>query len=205
MSGERSSEITMPRADSSESKTCISISVTFWCCSFQNYGSNLLWSFLNLNWPNQFKFGFWDKKEGTYSFYRGKAPAVNLLHACSDNVCIPGIFFVLRHCLHASYLCILWSRFKLNCAKQLWLRHLRSLSLARPVSMIVLDTCTAQTVALSVSTSMCSKSCYRLYCWWYLCVLSKCTLVAKYTRCVSGLCRIAWKYFQLQQSCLYDV
>jgi len=26
----------------------------------------------------------------------------------------------------------------------------------------------------------------------------------KYTRCVSGLCRIAWNYFQLQQNCLYD-
>ena len=35
-------------------------------------------------------------------------------------------------------------------------------------------------------------------CWWYLCVLSKCTRVAKYTWCVSGLCRIAWHYFQLQ-------
>jgi len=26
-------------------------------------------------------------------------------------------------------------------------------------------------------------------CWWYLCVLSKCTRVAKYARCVSGLCK----------------
>jgi len=25
----------------------------------------------------------------------------------------------------------------------------------------------------------------------------------KYTRCVSGWCRIAWNYFQLQQNCLY--
>ena len=33
----------------------------------------------------------------------------------------------------------------------------------------------------------------------------KCTWVAKYTRCVSGLCRIAWNYFQLQQNCLYNV
>ena len=41
-------------------------------------------------------------------------------------------------------------------------------------------------------------------CWWHLCVLSKCTLVAKYTRSVSGWCRIAWNYFQLQQNCLYD-
>jgi len=31
------------------------------------------------------------------------------------------------------------------------------------------------------------------------------TLVAKNTRCVSGLCRIAWDYLQLQQNCLYDV
>jgi len=38
-----------------------------------------------------------------------------------------------------------------------------------------------------------------------ICVLSKCTWVAKNTRCVSGLCRIAWNYFQLQQHCLYDV
>ena len=42
-------------------------------------------------------------------------------------------------------------------------------------------------------------------CWWYLCVLSKCTLVAKNPRCVPGVCRIAWDYFQLQQNCLYDV
>jgi len=33
----------------------------------------------------------------------------------------------------------------------------------------------------------------------------KCTLVAKNTRCVPGVCRIAWDYFQLQQNCLYDV
>ena len=40
-----------------------------------------------------------------------------------------------------------------------------------------------------------------------MCVLflSKCTLVAKNTRCVPGVCRIAWDYFQLQQNCLYDV
>jgi len=42
-------------------------------------------------------------------------------------------------------------------------------------------------------------------CWGYLCVLSKYTRVAKNTRCVSGLCRIAWNYFQQQQHCLYDV
>jgi len=34
-------------------------------------------------------------------------------------------------------------------------------------------------------------------CWWYLCVLSKCTLVAKNTRCVPGIWRIAWDYCQL--------
>ena len=33
----------------------------------------------------------------------------------------------------------------------------------------------------------------------------KCTLVAKNTRCVPGVCRIARDYFQLQQNCLYDV
>jgi len=38
-----------------------------------------------------------------------------------------------------------------------------------------------------------------------ICVLSKCSLVAKYSRCVLGLRRIAWNYFQLQQNCLYDV
>ena len=38
-----------------------------------------------------------------------------------------------------------------------------------------------------------------------MCVMSKCTLVAKNTRCVPGVCRIAWDYFQLQQNCLYDV
>ena len=27
----------------------------------------------------------------------------------------------------------------------------------------------------------------------------------KNTRCVLGVCRIAWDYFQLQQNCLYDV
>ena len=43
-------------------------------------------------------------------------------------------------------------------------------------------------------------------CLCYLCVLSKCTLVAKNTRCVPGVCRrIAWDYYQLQQNCLYDV
>jgi len=35
--------------------------------------------------------------------------------------------------------------------------------------------------------------------------LSKCTCVARHTRCVSGLCRIAWNDFQLLQNCLYDV
>ena len=30
--------------------------------------------------------------------------------------------------------------------------------------------------------------------------MSKCTLVAKNTRCVPGVCRIAWDYFQLQQT-----
>ena len=38
-------------------------------------------------------------------------------------------------------------------------------------------------------------------CWWHLRVLSKCMWVAKYTRCVSGLCRIAW----MQHNCLRDV
>ena len=42
-------------------------------------------------------------------------------------------------------------------------------------------------------------------CWWYLCLLPKCARVAKHTWCVSGLGRIAWNYFQLQQNCLYDV
>ena len=42
-------------------------------------------------------------------------------------------------------------------------------------------------------------------CRWYLCVLSKRTLVAKNTRCVPGVCRIAWDYLQLQQNCLHDV
>jgi len=42
-------------------------------------------------------------------------------------------------------------------------------------------------------------------CWWYLCVLSKCALVANNTRWVWGLCRIAWDYFQLQQNCLHDL
>ena len=37
-------------------------------------------------------------------------------------------------------------------------------------------------------------------CWWYLCVLTKRTWVAKYTRCVSGLCRVTWNYFQLQKN-----
>ena len=33
-------------------------------------------------------------------------------------------------------------------------------------------------------------------------VFSKCMWVAKYARCVSDLCRIAWNYFQLYQNCL---
>jgi len=38
--------------------------------------------------------------------------------------------------------------------------------------------------------------------------LSVCWLQTKNTtldRCVSGLCRIAWDYFQLQQNCLYSM
>jgi len=31
------------------------------------------------------------------------------------------------------------------------------------------------------------------------------TLVAKNTRCVPDVCRIAWDHFQLQQNCLYDI
>ena len=38
-----------------------------------------------------------------------------------------------------------------------------------------------------------------------ICVLSKRMLVAKNTRHVPGVCRIAWDCFQLQQNCLYDV
>jgi len=34
-----------------------------------------------------------------------------------------------------------------------------------------------------------------------LCVLPKCMRVAKYTWCLSGLCRVTWNYFQLQQNC----
>jgi len=33
------------------------------------------------------------------------------------------------------------------------------------------------------------------------CVLSKCTLVANNTRCVPGVCRIAWDYWRVKPQC----